>query len=189
MEYIMSVKSVDVGIVHPVDDAAWEQIDVFDGSPRLASYVPIEAQLVGGDLTDFVYIQSGALFCSEEAWLQISGPLETEVEPLPMTVNGRRYYILNITNVLDCLDEQESIIVYWPDGRVRDVERYVFHEDKVEGAFLFKIPQRRKTQIFCTARFRQLIEETTITCLQYDTPMSPLEGIWRLAQQGFRPPL
>ena len=77
--------------------------------------------------------------------------------------NGQNLYVLNIIAVIDCLDrENAELKLFKSSGRIMRIEKYVFYEDKIKDAFIFKLPEELKSQPYVTEQFKQLIEKNDI---------------------------
>ena len=67
--------------------------------------------------------------------------LEGNGELLPISIGSERYFLFNVTQILDALDEPHCEVVRFDSGRIMDIIRYSFVEAKLAGAFVFRIPQ------------------------------------------------
>ena len=106
--------------------------------------------------------------------------LEESGEILPLaTDDGVQLFLLNVTRVLDALDEERSIIECFPDSdRIMFLKAAAFHEDKVRGVPLFKLPHYG-SQIFAGESFRQRVLESDLEGLAFDLAWSPEGGAVR----------
>ena len=163
--------------------------DIWD-PPPIRLWVHPERTLRG----DFPFIDNTSLCCGERAYSILKSLLSEEVEFLPIRVTERlrvitvgesemdmrsqvepipmeNYWLMNIVNVVDCLDETRSQLksITVRDGRVAHMGvRYaVFKEDMLNKVHLFKIPQIRRTLILGTPLFRDLIEKNDLTGLDF----------------------
>ena len=121
----------------------------------------------GARAVDFPFFEYGALLCSTVAWGILKPHLEAEVEVLPVDVEGYSYQLLNPIQVIDCLDMQQSQMRYNKNGRVTDIDQYVFHQEKLKGVYLFKLPELTRTHIYATEAFRGIIESHQLTGLEF----------------------
>jgi hypothetical protein len=60
-----------------------------------------------------------------------------------------------------------ELVRFHSTGRILTVRSYSFIEERVDGSFLFKVPQLVRTEIFATERFRSLVEDNGLTGLQF----------------------
>ncbi|TIV65603.1 MAG: hypothetical protein E5V86_11465, partial [Mesorhizobium sp.] len=59
-----------------------------------------------------------------------------------VALRGEEVWLLNVTNVIDALDEARSQIVRFDGGDILAIERYAFDAEKIGTAELFKLPMR-----------------------------------------------
>jgi hypothetical protein len=79
---------------------------------------------------------------------------------LPLLFEGEEghYFAYDLTHVADSLDEAQSEVERFADGRVMHVVHYEFHPGKVVGETIFKIPQQRG-RIYVTDSFVRRVNE------------------------------
>ena len=72
---------------------------------------------------NFVDLDPALLFCDSYALLKLKPYIIEEVEIIPTNVDGLDLNILNITNLIDCLDQEKSVIEYFDEigGDIMDV--------------------------------------------------------------------
>jgi hypothetical protein len=84
--------------------------------------------------------------------------LEGRGELLPLECKEGDYFILNVTNVVDALDEEKSKIVRFPDGKkIMDIKDFVFMPSKLKNVDILKLPQQPLGQVFVTDKFVELV--------------------------------
>lgn len=69
-----------------------------------------------------------------------------------LPVRGEEVWLFNATTVLDALDHERSHIVYFDDGGILAIERYVFDRGRIGTAEVFKLPMRA-SPVFVTNSF------------------------------------
>ena len=121
----------------------------------------------GARVVDFPFFAYGALLCSHSAWCILEPNLVTEVEILPVEVEGLHYHLLNPLQIIDCLDEEQGQFLRYKTGRVTDIDHYVFDEAKLNGVYLFKTPELTRTSLYATQAFREIIEEHLLEGLEF----------------------
>jgi hypothetical protein len=81
-----------------------------------------------------------------------------ELFPVKLEGQDKLFYIFECTNVVDCLNEDMSMIVRSDLGFMQSiiVTLPVFYEDKIGGNHVFTVPQLPKSQsrIYVTERFK-----------------------------------
>lgn len=86
--------------------------------------------------------------------------LKDEVEFLPLTNDNEELFMLNVVNVLDCVDYDRSIIERFKDGSWFRFNKLVFDPSKIpHGTCMFKIKETPGVQVFVTEKFKQWVEE------------------------------
>jgi len=119
--------------------------------PKVFSYKP---QLPAGDFWS-VELGLGAYAVTPEvaqaAWhlLQSAGQL------LPLPYQGREFQLLNVTETVNCLDHQRAeILTDSTSGSFMRIQRYAFHIDRLPESSIFKIPETRRTTVYCSQGLR-----------------------------------
>ena len=70
------------------------------------------------------------------------------------------FYVINVIEVVDCLDYDRSKIKRYPSfNRVMDVIQYVFVKSKLRDKIIFKLPEFVNRKIYVTEEFKKAIEE------------------------------
>lgn len=92
-----------------------------------------------------------------------------EVEFLPLLHDELELYMLNVTNVLDCIDWQRSIKSVHSNSIIR-FDKQVFDFSKIpEDTYMFKIKENAVITTYITDHFKNLIEQHKIKGLDYST--------------------
>lgn len=147
---------------------------LFDGRPigkrwrRPAVYCPFPLQKAGAFLGCFHH--SELLVATMETAGIIRRFLDESCERLPLRHEGRKLVLMNITYVVDCLDQTKSKHKpKMPDW----IEEYAFHLDRIEHS-LFKIPQTSLGEIYCVEGlfppeddFKATVERHGLTGLRF----------------------
>ena len=84
--------------------------------------------------------------------------LKPNGELLPAVCDNEKYYLFNVTKIVDALDEENCRLDRFDDGRVSYIEKYSFFEEKLIGMTIFKIPQWLLSNAFVTDTFVQRVE-------------------------------
>ena len=148
----------------------WPQ---FTGRSLSGDLADVILKFVGdekGSVGDFAYLTPGILCCSESAKNKLDD-ISSSVEWIKFTIDGVQghWYFINVTDVKDCLDREKSEIDYLDDEETEifDVEEYVFKDIESIDSYIFKVKGIEATQIFCTDKFVELIEDSSITCVTF----------------------
>jgi hypothetical protein len=118
--------------------------DHFVGAPMHEQWSAPEVEICGRRkrLRDFVSWMLSAPVISPRAKELLEPLLQSHAEMLPLlTLREQQFYALNVTTLVDCLDEARSTIVYSPDepGRIMNVHAFSFRESAIPDVPVFKI--------------------------------------------------
>ncbi|WP_053600437.1 imm11 family protein [Bacillus sp. FJAT-18017] len=100
---------------------------------------------------------------SEKAVEVLSGLLTDKAELLPlMTTENEKYYAVNVLNVLDCIDGEQSEATRLPDNQILTYKKYAFLAEIAEGQDIFKIVDHEEkflinSPVFVSDRFRDRV--------------------------------
>ena len=87
------------------------------------------------------------------------------------------YWLFFITNVVDALDESKSEIAYFTNStKVLGIDSYAFITAKVQGQFLFTLPQRIRANRLVTDAFIDLVHEHRLTGFMFQRLWSSDSG-------------
>ena len=99
--------------------------------------------------------------------LEVLLPLiEGSVEVLPLDCEGDSLYLVNVIDVVDCLDENKSTAARISNGAIAFITHHVFHEQLVAGKHMFKLPMPR-VPIYVSDDFRVAVETSGLTGLHW----------------------
>ncbi|MCG8391507.1 MAG: hypothetical protein MI745_00330 [Pseudomonadales bacterium] len=131
----------------------------FDGHKLESGWKGARCELVEGELNDFLHCELGAPACNERVENAIEKYIGEEIEFLPIeTWGGDRFYLMNPLVVCDCLSLKSSLFDALPSGKIFSIDKHVLLLDSISANFVFKIKQTAHVEIFCTEKFRELIE-------------------------------
>lgn len=95
---------------------------------------------------------------------------QAHLEFLPLSVADTTIWAVNVLEILDCLDEEKSDLKrFTSSGRVQRINNYVFKSAMIHQAeLIFKIPQKIRTGIYATDRFKDKVEQAGFTGLKFE---------------------
>jgi hypothetical protein len=138
----------------------------FDGTHRAATWSPVPMYLLRTDergsrqRADLPWLGSHVLILRDEA-IDVVGPiLADHGELLPLECADANLVVLNVTRVIDALDEQHSDVVRFSSGRIMDIKKAAFHGDELTGSAVFKIPQMPYGPLYFTSDIVERIRAT-----------------------------
>ena len=114
--------------------------------PSVFSYEPL---LREGDIWGYGMISS-TWAVAPRAFEILKWLLSDAGEVLPLPFSNRRFALLNVTQCVNCLDQENT---EWEFGETTHqpirIERYAFHEERMPESSIFKIPETRRGEILC----------------------------------------
>lgn len=130
----------------------------FDGRSKAPTWEPVELVRAWGsktkriaEMTDFALV--GLFVLSERAVEELYDLIKDDVELLPVTVEGKKRWVMYVTSVLDCVDYERSDCSYYPDGRVLTFRSLMFKEDVIAGHNVFRHRERPRGFIYASEEF------------------------------------
>ncbi|WP_342351893.1 imm11 family protein [Paenibacillus xylanexedens] len=83
-----------------------------------------------------------------------------EVEFLPLAHDELELYVLNVTNILDCVDWERSDVRRKSDGSWAGFDKVVFDFSKIpHGTYMFKIKETATVEVYVTDLFKKVVDE------------------------------
>jgi hypothetical protein len=107
---------------------------------------------------DFPSLIPGVPVFSPRAVSALRDLLVGNGEILSVSIMGEECFLFNVTRVVDALDEPNSVLDRFDDGRVFYIEHHSFFPHKLQGLSVFKIPQMVGDSIFVTDVFVERVE-------------------------------
>ena len=156
-------------------------LDLFNGTPRRATWEPLRVERFAEGRArrpaDFPTMAVGdVLVMRESAAEALRDMFEAGGELLPLaTGDDVPLFILNVTRVIDALDEDRADVLRFPDGRIAYLNAPAFHADKVRDVDFFKLAGRR-SEIFVGERFVARVREAKLVGLEFRPVWSPAGG-------------
>ena len=138
-----------------------DEIQSFNGSKKLADWSPrrvepIEIDLELGDAPGFTI----PVF-SQKACDVLVPLMEHDVELLPLTCSKGAFFGVNVTNLLDVIDYENSVFRRFSDGkRIMAFQKYSFRVcNALNKCNIFKITDEPTRRAFVSDRFKTAIDK------------------------------
>lgn len=166
--------------VNCCDDADYEIFWSFDGSPRTPGWRPVKVRRVRADErqafnpSDFPWLGAHALVMRRKPVEALHEILKASGEILPLaTDDGTELFVLNVTRVLDAIDEQRSEILRFPgSGRIMRIKSVAFLAPIVRGADIFRLPHRASST-YVSDRFVKAVQDAGLEGLEFKQVWAP----------------
>jgi hypothetical protein len=138
--------------VFPIDDEDFETFFAMDGSLIQDWNAPVMRipHTEEPGYSDFPWLGEHAPVLKKSAVDALAPVLTRYGQLLPL--KGEAVWLFNVTTVLDALDTEKSSIVYFDDGNILDIERYLFKKEIIGTAEIFKLPGRASS-VYVTDSF------------------------------------
>lgn len=160
-------------LCHPINEADFETINKqINGEHRQTTWKPISAKIITKDqgqklvLSDSPWLGSHALIFRSSAIEILGEILKKHGELLDLHCTGADISIYNPTMVLDALDESESSVLRFENGRLMRINRYALR-DVIKGVHIFKIPNLRVSPTFVSDCFVESWKSSGLKGLEF----------------------
>ena len=143
-----------------------EAMAFFQSQPRIRIDRNTEKSPCGSSavLPDLSNVGSGTKPCLSERAKAVLGPrIDSLGQWLPLECDEAPYWLFNVTQTVDALDESESQLIRFDDGRVMRIAQFTFHPEKLRGELLFKVPQGPGHPNLVTQDFVDIVHEHGLT--------------------------
>ncbi len=148
-----------------------------DGSPRSKDWSPPPVFVYSPKLKagSFYNGNNAILIANQKATSALRYLFEMAGDLLPLPYKGEMYTLLNVTNCIDCLDQNETRWIIAPNGARLGIQHYVFRADRLSPSPIFKIPKERRTSLFVVEglvepeqEFREIVRREELKGLIFD---------------------
>lgn len=141
----------------------------FDGESKLAKWLPAKVDTVSKkSYRDFPNFLIGKPVVSARVKEVIEPFVKNEVEFLPLIHDELDLYMINVTNVLDCVDWKRSDVRLTAKGEYAGFNKLVFDFEKIAPSmYMFKFKETARTRVYVTEAFKNLIENTKFKGLDF----------------------
>lgn len=112
---------------------------------------------------DIFSVEVSSFILNEKSYKILYPYIKNEAQIFKVKCENDNLYVVNIINIIDCLDYDKSEINRFPSsGRVMRVIKYVFKIEKLKNATIFKLPEFPKGISYVTEEFKNVVEENNI---------------------------
>jgi len=123
-----------------------------------------------GEPVDFLSALSGKTAVSERALQAITPLVGAAIEPLPLDCEDepdRHYFLLNFLDLVDCLDEEQSVVERGSEGYISVIWKYAFKPGTADGHHLFRLKQDPLGDTLASDEFKTLVEDHGLVGLKF----------------------
>lgn len=158
-------------VVQLVYDNDIELIKQAKKGPTTAIWRPVPVEISSVDKLpgDCPYLTAGIPVFSKRALHALLPLIKDEIEVLPLDCPSGEYFIASVLNILDCLDISRSEIErFEATGNIKRIINHVFDPKCIGEHHIFRIPERRLSQVFVTDRFKEVVEEHQLSGMRFE---------------------
>ena len=140
--------------------------EFFEAQPRIRIDRNAEAALRSpkAKLSDYSNVGYTPYPCFSASAKELLGPpINGFGQWLALECGEGPYWLFNITNLVDALDEPQSELVRFTDGGIMRIAQFVFHPAQLVGQLIFKVPQRAGMYNLVTQDFVDLVHKHGLT--------------------------
>ncbi|MBO1269294.1 hypothetical protein [Arthrobacter cavernae] len=106
------------------------------------------------------WLASGLLVLRDEAIQSVGDLLKPYGELLPLRCAEADLALFNPLRAIDALNEEESTIVRFGSGKIMNIEKTVFHGDRLKGLGAFKLANYLQGKLYLSKALTMSIQET-----------------------------
>lgn len=147
----------------------WEKLKL-DGKKLGNSWSPLAVSVIEeSKKSDTPGLSSGAPVLSPRAISVLRELIGDVVEELPLVCSSSEYYIINVLDVVDCIDyEKAEFKRFEHSGRIMRFIKYAFKPECVKGKHIFKIIDELVRRPFVSDEFRNRVIESGLVGFKFE---------------------
>ncbi|WP_379159270.1 imm11 family protein [Paenibacillus sp. sgz5001063] len=141
----------------------------FMGQTLAQDWQPVEMQTLRSKMfNDFFDFVPEKPIVSQKAMQILKPHTVSDVEFLPLIHTELDIFMINVINIIDCVDWQNSKAKWLLEKYFSGFDKLVFDFAKIpENTYMFKIKEQATTKVYVTELFRELIEEHQLPGLDF----------------------
>jgi len=153
----------------PVKPEYWHKLE-FDGTSQYNSWEPIAVRVIEDKKdSDNPSLQPGIPVFSEKALRVLGDLIKDSAEVLPLKCRKGKYYAINVVDVLDCINYDNSEVKrFISSGRIMRFIKYAFKPECVIGKYIFKIIDEPESRPFVSDEFRDRVISSGLIGFKFD---------------------
>lgn len=142
---------------------------VFEGDSKLQCWSPIQVEtMYKKQYHDFPNYVSGKPVVSKRVKEILEPFLIGKVEFLPLIHETLELYMINVLEIIDCVDWKRSDVMLTSKGQFAGFNKLVFDFNRIpENTYMFKIKEMAGVWVFVTSAFKEIIERHKIKGLDF----------------------
>lgn len=153
-----------------IGDIDIDEIKSYDGRSKKEGWKPVELEKIGeGELGNNPRLSTHIPVFDKKAVVLLEELIDGFVEILPAKCLNGEFFIINVTEVINCLDYKKSEFKTFKDGkRIMRFISYEFIKELVEGKHIFKIVDEPNRRPFVSDEFKKRVESSNLTGFKFE---------------------
>lgn len=141
----------------------------FKGNSKIDDWEPIKLEtLYKKKYDDFPDYIIGKPIVSKKVKLILEPYIAPEVEFLPLIHDEMDLFMVNVTNILDCVDWQRSEVHWSKNQNFLGFNKLKFDFSKIPSdTYIFKFKETAATQVYVTEAFKDIIDQHQLQGLSF----------------------
>ncbi|MFX3648362.1 MAG: imm11 family protein [Paenibacillus sp.] len=133
----------------------------FNGNSKGKIWTPTKVKtLYKKKYSDFPRLIIGKPIMKKNVKEVFEDHISKEVELLPLIHDELELYVVNVTNILECVDWNRSDVRSYSDGDFAGFNKLVFDFSKIpNNTYMFKIKETATVEVFVTDLFKEVVDE------------------------------
>lgn len=138
----------------------------FDGVEKIKDWIPVQVQRMyhNRKFSNTPGLSPHLPVFDKKAVSVLDDLIKGNAEILPLDCKNKDFYLINVTNVIDCINYEKSEYKTFNDGiRIMRFIKYVFNERYINGVDLFKLKDEPLKRPFVSDKFRKRVLDSNLT--------------------------
>lgn len=155
----------------PNEERDSEILRSFNGEKKQGDWIPLSVKRMYGNraFSNCPGLSPHVPVFDEKAVGILKNLLKNEVEILPLKSDDGIFYAINVTEVLDCIDYENSDYKTFRDRkRIMRFTKYSFNADILKGHCIFKIKDEPLKRPFVSDEFKAVVMKNGLTGFKFE---------------------
>ena len=166
----------DIKVFEPKNDSNENyKACTFQGEP-IDNWNPLHLSALPSDkkivekLGDVSFVVGSTPLLTQKAYEILYPYIKDYVQLLETTTDYGNMFLVNVTNVNNCLDYDNSEILRFPfpPHRIMRIDKFGFFEERIKDIEIFQIPETKNSFPFVTEGLKNIIEENGLTGFRFE---------------------
>jgi len=155
--------------VYSEESSGHPMVTKFKGESKCDEWWPIKLDtLEQNTYSDFPHYIIGKPILSEKVKCILELYIKDEVELLSLIHAEQSIYMVNVINILDCVDWKRSDVSWFEEEYFLGFNKLVFNFTKIpSNTYIFKIKETAETCVYITESFKELVENNHLQGLDF----------------------